>query len=72
MSRSRRKVTLYEGESFVVLDVDTWSYLVSVFRELALQHREGTEEADGWNYIADTIAVQYQDNQFTEEFEDEI
>lgn len=72
MSRNRVKITLHEGESFVVHDVGTWSYLVSVFRELGLQYMDGSEEAQGWNDLADYIEDQYLENQLLEEFEDEI
>lgn len=60
--RTRVKVTLYPGESYVIFNRETWDYLINVFEELSNQEGLSKDEALGWRDLAEDVASQVYKN----------
>ena len=60
--RTRVKVTLYPGESYVIFNRETWDYLINVFEELSHQEGLSQDEALGWRDLAEDVASQVYKN----------
>lgn len=56
--RAKRKITLEEGESYVVYDYEMWSYLIATVRELGNRFETGSEDWKAWQEVADNLSEQ--------------
>lgn len=62
MKKIKARVTLDEGESFVVLPLNMFEYLSEVFCKLGQDFPEGSEDRQDWFMLSDMISIQARRN----------
>ncbi len=71
MSKTKAKISLSRGEAYVIQDADTWNYIANTFVTLGYEYPEGSDERDGWFFLADDIQAQARAHSTSIDDEDE-